>query len=85
MFNDFPEITVLTHWSHASDFKIAIFNLISLIGISGFAYDNTFRRMPRDIDSGNSLVLSGDNPLPETMCTQTMLSPYGVIRPPWVK
>ena len=46
MFNDFPEIAVLTHWPQvigASDFKIEIFNLVSLIGISGSAFDNTFR------------------------------------------
>ena len=56
MFNDFHKIIVLTHWPHASDFKIAIFNLVSLIGISGSAYDNTFRWMPQDEDDKSLLV-----------------------------
>ena len=73
------------------DFKNLIFNLILLIGILRSLYDDALRWMPRNITDDKSTLVQVMAWCRQAtshylrQCGPRSMSPYGVIRPQWVK
>ena len=73
------------------DFKNVIFNLVLLVGIFKFSYDNVLRWMPQDLTDDKSTLgqvmawcrQASSHYLDQ--CWPRSPTPYGVTRPEWVK
>ena len=73
------------------DFKNSIFNLVLLIGILRSSYDNALRWMPQNITDDKAALVqvmawccqATSHYL--SQCWPRSISPYGVIRPRWIK
>ena len=72
---------------HRCHFKIAIFNLVLLIGIFTSSKDNALRWMPRDLVDDKSILVQVMDLCRQatsrylSQCWPYSMSPYGVTRP----